>query len=254
MVKTSTSDRSPLSPTLWPADAFRWYFSLAVALVLIIASVIPGSVFIALLVAFRVATPNDLRTLSWPLLAGQLASYAVGLGLLAVVLPPLAQRSLRALGLRVPRASDLAWGAGGAIAMLLAATLTGAAQEALFHLKADEVQVHWLREARGTLVAGFVFLACVAAPFMEELTFRGFFFNALLRYAPVTVAVLLSSILFGFAHWQPGNAGAIAPLAASGIVLAAVYYRTGSLTASMLTHALFNLITVVFVLGLHQPV
>jgi membrane protease YdiL (CAAX protease family) len=254
VVKTSTSARSPLSPTLWPADAFRWYFSLAVALVLVLASVIPAAVFIALLVAFRLATPHDLRTLSWPLLAGQLASYAVGLALLAVVMPPLAQRSFRALGLRAPRASDLVWGIGGAVAMLLAATLTGAVQEALFHLKADEVQVHWLREARGTLIAGFVFLACVAAPFMEELTFRAFFFNAMLRYTPAAVAVLLSSILFGFAHWQPGNAGAIAPLAASGIVLATVYYRSGSLTASMLTHALFNFITVVFVLVLHQPV
>ena len=254
MVKTSTSPRSPLSPTLWPADAFRWYFSLAVALALVVASVIPAAVFIAFLVAFRVASPHDLRTLSWPVLTGQLASYAVGIVLLAVVMPPLAQRSFRALGLRPPNASDLAWGAGGALAMLLAATLTGAAQESLFHLKADEVQVHWLREARGSLVAGFVFLACVAAPIMEELIFRGFFFNALLRYMHVSVAVLLSSLLFGFAHFQPGNAGAIAPLAASGVVLAAVYYRSGSLTAAMLTHGLFNLITVVFVLGLHLPV
>jgi membrane protease YdiL (CAAX protease family) len=253
VVKTSTSARSPLSPTLWPADAFRWYFSLAVALVLLFASVIPAAIFIALLVAFRVASPHDLRTLSWPLIAGQLASYATGLALLALVMPPLAQRSFRALGLRAPRASDVAWGVGGAVAMLLAATLTGAAQEALFHLKADEVQVHWLRETRGSLAVGFVFLACIAAPFVEELIFRGFFFNALLRYMPAWLAVLLSSALFGVAHWQKGNEGAIAPLAASGIVLALVYYRSGSLTASMLTHALFNTITVVFVLVLHQP-
>jgi membrane protease YdiL (CAAX protease family) len=254
VVKTSTSARSPLSPTRWPAEAFPWYGSLGVAVLLVFASVIPAAFFMALMLAFNLASLHDLRMLSWPVIAAQLASYAVALGLLAAVMPLLARRSFRALGLRVPGTSDLAWAALGAIAMLLAAWLTGAAQEAVFHLKADEVQVHWLRDARGSVIAGFVFLACVAAPFMEELMFRGFFFNALLRYAPVPVAVLLSAVLFGFAHWQPGNAGAIAPLAATGVVLAVVYYRSGSLTASMLTHACFNLFTVVIVLGLHQPV
>jgi len=73
-----------------------------------------------------------------------------------------------------------------------------------------------------------------------------------LRYAPPWLAALFSAILFGFAHWQPGNAGAIAPLAAGGIALATVYYRSGSLVASMLTHSLFNTFTVVAVLVFHQ--
>lgn len=252
MVKTSTSARSPLSPTLWPRDAFPWWFSAGIFVLVVFSQIVPAAIFIAVLIVLRLATLTELKTLSWPVVLGQLAAYAVSLAILLWLLPVLAKRPLAALGLRVPRARDLAWGLGGAAAMVIAATATGAAQDALFHLKPDEVQVHWLREARGTLVGGFIFLACVAAPFFEELTFRGFLFNAFLRYMPAWTAVALSAIVFGLAHIQPGNAGAIAPLAAGGVVLATVYYRTGSLVASMMTHAIFNAFTVVLVLVFHQ--
>jgi membrane protease YdiL (CAAX protease family) len=252
VVKTSTSARSPLSPTLWPAEAFRWWLSLAVLGLVLASQIIPTALFIAVLFMLHLTTLQDLKSLSWPIILGQIAAYAASLAILAAMLPVLARRPLSALGLRLPRGRDLAWGLGGAAAMVIGATATGALQDAVFHLKPDEVQVHWLREARGTLIGGFIFLACVGAPFFEELTFRGFLFNAFLRYTPVWAAALASAVLFGFAHWQPGNAGAIAPLAAGGLVLATVYYRSGSLTASMIAHAIFNAFTVVLVLVFHQ--
>ena len=42
------------------------------------------------------------------------------------------------------------------------------------------------------------------------------------------------------------------PLAVGGVVLALVYYRSGSLIASMLTHGLFNAATFVAVTVFHQ--
>jgi membrane protease YdiL (CAAX protease family) len=252
VVKTSTSARSPLSPTLYPREAFAWYWSLAVAVATLFISVVSATFFLALLIVFRLATIAQLKTLSWPVILAQLFSYAVTLVVLYAVLPSLAKRPLHALGLRAPRLSDLAWGIAGAVAMLLFASVVGALQDAAFHVKPDEVQVHWLREARGTLVAGFIVLACVTAPVYEESVFRGFIFNAILRYGPPWFAIAFSACLFGLAHYQPGNGGALAPLAAGGVVLAAVYYRTGSLAASMTTHALFNLFTVVLVVVFHQ--
>jgi len=79
---------------------------------------------------------------------------------------------------------------------------------------------------------------------MEEFVYRGFLFNALLRYAPVWIAALVSGLLFGISH---GSLSAFLPLAASGVVLAYVYQRSGSLTASMISHALFNLINVALI-------
>ncbi len=252
MVKTSTFSPSPLSPKRWPAESFRWYWSLGFAFLIIAAQLIPGALFGAALLVFGVARESDLRIFSWPLLAATFASYVVALAILFAALPLLAHRSLRELGLRMPRLDDLGWGIGGALAMVAVAALVGSLQERVFHLKADEVQVQMLRAARGSLVGGFVFLACVAAPFFEELTFRGFVFNALLRYLPVWLAVILAGAVFGLAHWLPGNLGAIVPLAAVGMVLAAIYYRTASLVAVMLAHAFFNLLTVAAVLALHQ--
>jgi len=94
------------------------------------------------------------------------------------------------------------------------------------------------------LAMAFGVLAVVIAPFVEELMFRGFLFNTILRYTPVWAAATLSGIVFGLSH---GSLTAFVPLAGSGIVLAYVYYVTGSLPASMLTHALFNAINVALI-------
>ena len=252
MVKTSTSARSPLSPTLYPPEAFPWYGSLGVVLVLFVVTILASAFFIALAYVFHLATIEELKRLSWPTIVVQIWSYIITLAVLFALLPTLAKRPLGELGLRAPHLSDIAWGLGGAVAMVVFAALTGALQDAIFHVKPDEVQVHWLREARGSLVVAFAVLACIIAPVFEETAFRGFLFNAILRYTPPWVAAVLSAIIFGLAHLQPGNAGAIAPLIAGGIVLAAVYYRTGSLAASMITHAAFNAFTVVLVVGFHQ--
>jgi membrane protease YdiL (CAAX protease family) len=252
VVKTSISERSPLSPKSWPTDAFVWWQSLLFAVALFLTIIVPTFVFVIVLYGTHLVSRHDLETLSWPVVIVQLISYAFALVFLAALLPRIAHRSLANLGLRAPSAGDLAWGLGGAIVMIGFAALVSSFQEALFHVKADEVQVHWLRDARGSLVVGFVFLACIAAPFFEEFTFRGFVFNALLRYLPAWAAVLSSAIVFGLVHYQPGNAGALAPLAAGGVVLALVYYFSRSLVASMITHATFNACTVVVVLALHQ--
>jgi hypothetical protein len=252
VVKTSISERSPLSPRHWPADAFVWWQSLLFAVVLCVAVFVPAIVLVLVLYGAGLVSRHDLETLSWPVIIVQLVSYAFALAVLAALLPRIAHRSLASLGLRAPSVRDLVWGLGGAVAMILFAALVSYWQDVFFHVKADEVQVHWLREARGSLVGGFVFLACFAAPFFEEFTFRGFVFNALLRYLPVWGAVLFSAIVFGLVHWQPGNAGALVPLAAGGVVLALVYYQSRSLVASMITHACFNACTVVVVLFFHQ--
>ncbi len=99
----------------------------------------------------------------------------------------------------------------------------------------------------------------VGAPFMEELFFRGLLFRGLLRVlAPTDVArrrarvvaigisVVADGLLFGAAHgeWQQ-----FAGLALFGMVLALISYRTGRLGMNMVSHASFNLVAVIAVLG-----
>lgn len=258
MVKTSTSERSLHSPRSWPADAFVWWRSLLVAVVLCITLYVPVVALALILLSNGLLTRRDLSPgapFGWPVFWLQMFGYVLPTIVLLAVLPVLSRVSLGELGLRRPRTTDVAWGLAGAIAMVLAVSGTGAIEQAIFHIKADETQVQWLQTARGPLLVALVFLACVAAPLFEEVMFRGFIFNALLRYTPLWVAAIVSAAAFGLAHGigQPGNNGALAPLAAGGLVLALVYAYSRSLIASMVTHALFNTFTVVVVLALHAP-
>lgn len=197
-------------------------------------------------VAYRLfgTTRHDIvaNKLTWGIAFGQYASYLPILAVLLAALPWLSRRSLYELGLRGFSRATLAAGVLGAIGMY-AATIGVAAVQYLFtHEKPQETAVTLFTSTHDrALIAAFTLLAVVAAPFMEELIFRGFLFNALLRYLPVWLAAVLSGAIFGLSH---GSASAFLPLAASGIVLAYVYVRSGSLTASMLTHALFNLVNV----------
>jgi uncharacterized protein len=113
--------------------------------------------------------------------------------------------------------------------------------------------------AHGVGIAVIVLVTVVAVPFMEELFFRGLLFRALVRlFAPsgvgaqrgrvvgVVLAILVDGILFGLAHadWVQ-----LAGLALFGVILATVSYRTGRLGMNMVSHATFNLVAVVSILG-----
>ena len=247
MEKPSISEPSPLSPTRWPADAFSWQRSLGV--------------FVALLVAFFVGLRMDgyvaeqifhtpihdfiVQNLTWGIELGQYVSYLPILAVLLIALPWAAQRSLYELGLRGFDRATLVAGGLGAIAMYVVTIGVAQVQFFITHQKPQEAAITLFTSTHDKgLIAAFAFLAAVAAPFMEEFVFRGFLFNAFLRYMPVWAAALLSGLLFGASH---GSWSAGLPLAASGVVLAYVYARSGSLTAAMLTHALFNLVNIALI-------
>jgi hypothetical protein len=197
-------------------------------------------------VAFRVfnTTTREIKAadLTWGIAVGQYVSYVPLLIALLAALPWLARRSLRELGLRALDGRTIVAGLLGAVAMYAVTIGVANVEYAFTHQKPEETAIALFTSTHDPgLLFAFTVLAAVAAPFMEEFVYRGFLFNALLKYMPMWVAAVVSGLLFGISH---GSLSAFLPLAGSGIVLAYVYYRTGSLTASMLTHATFNLINV----------
>lgn len=92
----------------------------------------------------------------------------------------------------------------------------------------------------------------LAAPIAEELFFRGMLFQWLRARVPVWVAVLGSAVAFGIAHFEPGNpagtAYMIVSLSSVGAYLAVVLQRRGTLLASIVMHATFNLLAAVWIL------
>jgi membrane protease YdiL (CAAX protease family) len=134
----------------------------------------------------------------------------------------------------------------GAIGMYIVAEAAALMQKFALHVEGTQQAVALFGTTHDrALIYGLVVLAVFIAPFVEELIFRGFVFNALLRYLPVGIAMAISGIIFGLAHFDKT---AFFPLACAGVVLAVVYYRTGSLVSSMLTHGTFNAANVALVL------
>jgi len=84
----------------------------------------------------------------------------------------------------------------------------------------------------------------LVAPLFEEFFFRGFLFQQFRRYFGVAHGIALSALVFASVHMSMES---FLPLFGLGVMLALVYHATRSLWASVVTHALWNLGTVVIV-------
>ena len=97
-------------------------------------------------------------------------------------------------------------------------------------------------------LAVLVAVLAVGAPLVEELFFRGLVLRALAGRLPVPVAIVVTGLAFGLAHFE---ALQFAGLAVFGMVLAALAWRSGRLAPSIAAHAAFNATAVISVARLH---
>ena len=79
--------------------------------------------------------------------------------------------------------------------------------------------------------------AVFVAPFCEELFFRSFVFMGLLRSISLPVAIVLSALLFGIAHGDPGS---FPVLFIIGLALAFLRWRSGSIWPGIILHTINN--------------
>jgi membrane protease YdiL (CAAX protease family) len=99
-----------------------------------------------------------------------------------------------------------------------------------------------------------VILAVVVAPISEEFFFRGILFRTVRDRHGFWPAALASAIPFGLVHYVPAPAIDAAVLQLTmvftGIGLAWIYDRRGTIVASMAAHMAFNVIGVVTILAI----
>ena len=91
-------------------------------------------------------------------------------------------------------------------------------------------------KAGGNLIATLI-LVGIVGPIAEEIFFRGFVLPGLVKRFGVTQSLLLSSLLFGIFHFDPG---AIVPTFILGLALGWVYLKTGALWPEIFAHGLHN--------------
>ncbi len=96
-----------------------------------------------------------------------------------------------------------------------------------------------LRVATG---AGVAFVFFILAGAFEELLFRGYPFQTLLRGAPAIVPILLLSIFFGLSHWDNPNRTIFSTVntVLAGIWLSVAYLKTRSLWFPTALHLSWN--------------
>jgi membrane protease YdiL (CAAX protease family) len=98
-----------------------------------------------------------------------------------------------------------------------------------------------------------ILLAVVIAPLSEELFFRGVLFRTVRDRHGFWPAALASAIPFGLVHYVPAPAiDALLlqlTMVGTGLGLAWVYERRGTIVASVAAHIAFNVIGVVAILG-----
>lgn len=79
----------------------------------------------------------------------------------------------------------------------------------------------------------------IVTPICEEICFRGFIFNTLVRDWGMPIAATISGLLFGAIHFSLLH---FIPLSILGILLAVSYYRSRTIWTPIIIHGLFNAI------------
>jgi membrane protease YdiL (CAAX protease family) len=109
-----------------------------------------------------------------------------------------------------------------------------------------------LDKAGGAKLAVFAVVAALVAPVCEELLFRGLLLRALRRRMSPTAAVIVQALAFALAHpmLSPtlGDFAVVPALFLLGAVSGIVATRKGDLSASIMMHIGFNLITTLLAL------
>lgn len=151
-----------------------------------------------------------------------------------------------------------------ALAFVAVVATTSLVEHLLPVQKVHDPAAEFAKSLTGVSVYLFAFLGVVVAPIVEELVFRGFLYNmlrtslrgerwlALLKnaYASDFAAALISATVFGLFHMNflsPANLNwpALPVYMVTGMILAELYRRSGTLYAPILLHAMNNLAVVI---------
>jgi len=155
--------------------------------------------------------------------------------------------SLKSIGLssRYPL-QDIKWGIAGYMSVLPVFVIAGIMSQIIFRLvPGPSNSVDALTAYTKTALARVILflLVSVAAPFFEELFFRGLLFNSLRSKWGVATGVVISAIVFAVLHPLPFS---FLPIFVLGSGLAVTYYQRGSLLSGMVFHGLHNGLVTIF--------
>lgn len=163
---------------------------------------------------------------------GAAVFYAITLAILVWIARGLSRREL---GLHAPRSWPRALGFTLLVLLVLLAVEV-ALEAVLSGAKEQGLEPRGWDGSRALPFALNAAVVVLAAPLVEELTYRGVGFRLLARFGALA-AVVLSAVAFAADH---GLVAGFPALFAFGVAVAVVRLRTGSIYPGMLLHASFN--------------
>lgn len=103
-----------------------------------------------------------------------------------------------------------------------------------------------------TALPGFLLLVVVSAGWGEETFWRGYLFERLERMlgsgaATKITAVLLTSVLFGMAHYQGQGRDGVVQAIITGLTFGSIFAYTERLVFVMIAHAAFDVVAVLII-------
>lgn len=172
--------------------------------------------------------------------AGIIYALAIGIVIGLPVLIKKTRLKREELGLqRMPAWLDLVWAPLGMVVYLVLTTIVmSLAEQVLTFVDYTQTQDTGFTAIASQMEYVLAFFSLVIlAPIAEEILFRGYLFGKLRKHAPVWVAILITSLLFAFVHFQWNVAIDVFVLS---IVLCLLRLRTGSLWAPIVLHMIKN--------------
>lgn len=233
-----------------------WLEAIAIYLVgyLLIASVLVGAVI------FAIAGVEDPDSIDG--VVEVVATLVVDLVFIGVMVVWLRRRHpgwVQALGVpaRGERLRAFGWGAGMGLLLYPAISIVvGVPLSFLFELVSGERAVtpeQVPSDLSGVGKVLLVLVAVIVAPAMEELFYRGLLFRSIRDRHGFWIGALLSGLLFGAAHYVPSPWQDAVLLQSvmvfTGVGLAWIYERRGTIVAPIAAHMAFNVIGVVIILS-----
>ncbi|MBI2773239.1 MAG: CPBP family intramembrane metalloprotease [Chloroflexi bacterium] len=234
-------DGTPLAtpvPARWPLGG----------LILVVIAAFAAAVIASLPVIVGLGVGRETAQQRSPADLLLLAGLSDGAMLLAIfgLGRPLLHLTMRDLGLLRPSGAALARAAQVAGLLWLVSIAVNAVQTRVLGANPQSLVVSLGAHSGPAAFAVDLVTSAAIAPFAEEILFRGLIFGGLAQRMPVALAAAISALLWALAH----GVGVLLPIFVLGLGLAWVYWRTRSLWAAMLTHALVNAVSLTLLFAL----
>ncbi|HEY2870623.1 MAG TPA: type II CAAX endopeptidase family protein [Reyranella sp.] len=157
------------------------------------------------------------------------AFFLIGLLAVIVAVAPLGKAAFPALGLRPANWKYPVFGALGTLFLSVAVSQIGIEPQGMKQV------IEVVREPHELILS--LLLLSFLAPIVEELVFRGLLYGWVTGRWGSTAGLVVSSLAFALAHWEPAHIILVLPL---GFLFGWLRRRTDSLLPSLFSHIVNN--------------